>query len=148
MIKTELAQQGQARNAVVTVEFMDLAVSVLGEVARPGRYYIDRDVMTVLDAISMAGDMTIDGQRTNIMVMRQENGIQKVYNINMTSASSLLSSPAYYVQQNDVIYVTPNTKKARLSTVNGNNILSAGFWLSVASTAVTILTFIFAVSRK
>ena len=148
IIKDELAKQGQARNAVVTVEFMDLAISVIGEVARPGRYNIDRDVLTVLDAISMAGDLTIDVKRGDVMVMRQdEEGHQTVYSIDLTSAEQVMKSPAYYLQQNDVIYVTPNEKKARFSTVNGNNILSASFWLSVATTVVTILTFIFAISK-
>lgn len=148
MIKSELAQQGQAMNAVVTVEFMDLSISVLGEVARPARYSVDRDVVTILDAIGMAGDLTIDGQRKNILVMRQENGVQKVYTLNLCDTRSLLSSPAYYLQQNDIVYVQPNSKKARNSTVNGNNVISASFWLSLASTTVTVLTFIFALSRK
>lgn len=147
LIKNELAEQGQARNAVVTVEFMDMAISIIGDVMRPGRYNIDRDVVTIVDAISMAGDLTIDGQRNNVMVMRQENDQQKIYNVDLTSGEQLLNSPAYYLQQNDVVYVTPNKKKARNSTVNGNNVMSAGFWLSVATTAVTILTFILAVTK-
>lgn len=148
LIKSELAQQGQAMNAVVTVEFADLTIQVLGEVTRPGRYSLDRDVVTILDAISMAGDLTIDGLRDRIMVMRQEDGVQKIYNVNLNSTKDMLASPAYYLQQNDIVYVEPSQKKARNTTVNGNNVLSASFWLSLASTAVTVLTFIIAISKK
>ncbi|MCQ2297034.1 MAG: polysaccharide biosynthesis/export family protein [Bacteroidales bacterium] len=147
MIKSELEKKGQANNAIVTVEFLDLTVSVLGEVRNPGRFLIDKDVISIIDAIGMAGDLTIDGERKNVMVMRSENGKQTIYTINMCDAENVLSSPAYYLQQNDVVYVQPTTKKARTSTVNGNNALSASFWLSVASTAVTVFTFIFAVKK-
>lgn len=148
IIKNELDQKGQAKNAVITVEFLDLSISVLGEVRNPGRFNIDRDIVTLIDAIGMAGDLTIDGERKNVMVMRNENGKETIYTVNLCNAEEVLKSPAYYLQQHDVVYVQPSTKKARTATVNGNNALSASFWLSVASTTVTVLTFIFAFTRK
>lgn len=148
MIKSELEKKGQANNAVVTVDFLDLNIAVLGEVRNPGRFNIDRDIVTIIDAIGMAGDLTIDGERNNVMVMRNIDGKQTIYTVNLCEAENVISSPAYYLQQNDVVYVQPSTKKARTSTVNGNNALSASFWLSVASTAVTVLTFVFAFSKK
>ena len=127
----------------VTVEFMNLTVSVMGEVAHPGQYSIDKDNVTVLDALSMAGDLTIYGKREKVLVLRQENGKQRIYGINLCSGEHIYSSPVYYLQQGDVVYVEPNSVRARQSTVNGNNIRSTSFWVSIASllTSVCILIF-------
>ena len=127
---------------VVTVEFSNLNVSVLGEVARPGRYNIDKDKLTLLDAIGFAGDLTIYGERDNVMVFRNEKGKQKVYEVDLTSASNLMRSPVYYLQQNDVIYVKPNTMRQRQATVAGNTVYTPSFWISVASLLTTITALI------
>lgn len=142
-IKSELLRENLVKDPVVTVEFMNLCVSVMGEVNNPGRFAIDRDRMTVLDALSMAGDLTIYGNRKKVMVLRPEGGVQRVYGIDLTSGEHVYSSPAYYLQQNDVVYVEPNTVKARQSTVNGNNVRSTSFWISLASllTSIGILVF-------
>ena len=102
-----------------------------------------RDRLTILDALSMAGDLTIYGNRSKVMVLRQEGDVQRVYGLNLTSGEHIYSSPAYYLQQNDVVYVEPNEVKARQSTVNGNNVRSTSFWISLASllTSVAILIF-------
>ena len=110
----------------------------MGEVARPGRFAIEKDRVTVLEALSTAGDLTIFGVRKNVVVMRNEGEKNRVYRLNLCSADSLTMSPAYYIQQNDVVYVEPNTMRARQSTVNGNNILSTSFWISVASLLTSI----------
>lgn len=141
-IKKELSIQGQARDAIVTVEFMNLQFSVLGEVRKPGRFDITRDEITILDAIGMAGDLTIDGKRENVLVMRNDNGVQHIYNIDLTSGRNIMNSPAYYLQQNDIVYVEPSAKKARTSTVNGNTVLSASFWLSLTSVVTSVLILV------
>lgn len=142
-IKKELIKENMVKDPIVTVEFANLCISVLGEVNSPGRFNIDRDRMTVLDALSMAGDLTIYGNRSRVLVLREEGDVQKVYGLNLTSGQSVYSSPAYYLQQNDVVYVEPNDVRARQSTVNGNNIRSTSFWISLASllTSVAILIF-------
>lgn len=142
-IKNELVSKNLVKDPIVTVEFMNLCVSVMGEVNSPGRFAIDRDRVTILDALSMAGDLTIYGNRQKVLVMRQEGDVQRVYGIDLTSGERVYSSPAYYLQQNDVIYVEPNSMKARQSTVNGNNVRSTSFWISLASllTSVAILIF-------
>lgn len=122
---------------------MNLSVNVMGEVNRPGRYNIDKDHLTILDALSQAGDLTIYGKREKVLVLRNENGKQRVYDINLCSADHLYSSPVYYLQQNDVVYVEPNDTKARQSTVNGNNVRSTSFWISLASLLTTISVLIF-----
>lgn len=142
-IKEELLAKNLVKDPVVTVEYMNLCISVLGEVTKPGRYSIDRDKVTILDAISMAGDLTIYGKRETVLVLREEEGVQHVYGVNLCSAEYLYTSPVYYLRQNDVVYVEPNNVRARQSTINGNNVRSTSFWLSLASFLTTIGVLIF-----
>ncbi|MBQ6253492.1 MAG: polysaccharide biosynthesis/export family protein [Bacteroidales bacterium] len=142
-IKNELIAQEQASEIVVTVDFLNLGYRVLGEVNNPGRFAIERDGVTILDAIAAAGDLTITGKRQNVKVLRIENGAQKTYTVDLCSAESILGSPAYYLQQEDVVYVEPNNMRKRQASINGNNLLSASFWTSLASLAAsTALLFV------
>lgn len=139
-IKNLLIQSNQVKDPVVTIEFMNLGFSVLGEVSRPGRYRIDRDEFTILDAISLAGDLTINGERENVMVIRDQGGeAERFYTLDITNASETFSSPAYYMEQGDIVYVTPNPKRRRESTVNANSAFTASFWISLVS-AITSVT--------
>ena len=140
-IKDELVGQDLVKDPIVTVEFMNLTVSVMGEVAKPGRYAIERDRITILDALSMAGDLTIYGRRDAVMVQRMEGDTLQVYQLNLVSGQDVYNSPAFYLQQNDLVYVAPNDVKVRESTVNGNNIRSTSFWISLGSlmTSVAVL---------
>lgn len=145
-IKQVLVDSRQIKDPVVTVEFMNLGFSVLGEVARPGRFKIDRDYFTLLDAIGLAGDLTINGQRENVTVIRHDGEEEHIYKVNILNTRQLYTSPAYYIQQGDIIYVTPNDRRMRDSTVNGNNIRSSSFWISLGSLltsiAVLVLRFV------
>ena len=143
VIKQNILAKQQAKDLVVTVEFMNLYYSVMGEVTKPGRYSIDRDELTIIDALSAAGDLTIYGKRENVLVIRQENGTKKSYQINLCSAQETLASPVYHLKQNDIVYVEPNDMRARQSTVNGNNVLSTSFWISVASLLTSIAVLVF-----
>lgn len=140
-LKQALISRNLINDPVITVEFANLCINIIGEVSKPGRYVIDRDRVTLLDAISMAGDLTILAERENIIVMREENGLQTPYQVNLTSAYDLYASPVYYLKQNDVIYVNPNDTRVRQSTVNGNNARSTSFWISLGSllTSVAVL---------
>lgn len=141
-IKEELISKNLVKDPVVTVEFMNLTVSVLGEVTRPGRFNIDKDKLTLLDALSMAGDLTVYGKRENVLVQREEDGKKTLYRVNLNSGYDLYASPVYYLQQNDIVYVEPNPVRARQATVNGNNVRSASFWMSLASLLTTIAVLI------
>ena len=110
---------------------------------RPGRYNIDKDKVTILDALSQAGDLTIYGKREKVLVLRNEYGTQRVYGVNLCYGEQVCSSPVYFLQQGDVVYVEPNDTKARQSTVNGNNVRSTSFWLSLASLLTTISVLVF-----
>lgn len=142
-IKNELVTKDLVKDPIVTVEFMNLRISVLGEVKTPGRYEIDRERITLLDAISMAGDLTIYGNREKVIVLREEGEKQHIYTVDLCSAEEVYTSPAFYLQQNDVVYVEPNKVRARQSTVNGNNVRSTSFWFSLGSLMTSILILIF-----
>lgn len=135
-----LRHRNLVKDPVVTVEYANLNISVMGEVGSPGQYPIQKDRLSILDAISMAGDLTIYGMREKVMVLRQENGVQKIYQVNLCSAQELYSSPVFYLKQDDVVYVEPNKVRARQSTVNGNTVRSTSFWVSVASLLTSIAT--------
>lgn len=138
LVKSKLIEADLVKDPVVTVEFDNLCYAVLGEVNRPGQFSIDRDKVSILEAISKAGDLNIYGKRDNVTVLRQEGDKQTTYRVNLTSGYDLYASPVFYLQQNDVVYVEPNSTRARQSTVNGNNILSTSFWVSVASLLTSI----------
>ena len=145
-IKQLLVDSKQIKDPVVTVEFMNLGFSVLGEVNRPGRFKIDRDYFSILDAIGLAGDLTINGQRENVTVIRHEGNEEHIYKINILNTRQLYTSPAFYIQQGDIVYVTPNDRRRRESTINGNNVRSSSFWISLGSlltsVAVLVLRFV------
>ena len=147
LIKEELIESKQIKDPVVTVEFMNLGFSVLGEVAHPGRFAIDRDKFTILDALGRAGDLTINGERETVTLLRNEGKQDSVYKINLLDAQSLYASPAFYVQQGDIIYVTPNERRIRESTINGNTIRSTSFWISVSSLATSVAVLVINASR-
>ncbi len=142
-IKNELVRKNLVKDAVVIVEFMNMGVSVMGEVNKPGRFSIDQDYLTLLDALSMAGDLTIYGKRENVLVIRRENGGETYYRVNLCDSKSLHASPVYYLRQNDMVYVEPNEVRARQSTLNGNNVRTASFWMSLASLLTTLGVLIF-----
>lgn len=142
-IKSELINRNLVNDPVVTVEFINLQFAVMGEVKAPGSYKITRDHITLLDALSMAGDLTIDGKRDNVLVLRPNAaGKLTAYNVDMRSFDAVQHSPAYYIHQNDYIYVEPSTKRANQSTVNANTIQSASFWISVVSLLASVATTI------
>lgn len=122
---------------IVTVNYSNLYVIVLGDVGT-GRVQIDRDKFTILDALGTSGDLKITGQRTNVKVIRENYGKKTAYEVNLCSAEDLYSSPVYYLQQNDVIYVEMNKKEKRNSTVMGNSTLQPAFWMSLASFIVGV----------
>lgn len=148
LIKDELINRKQINDPHVTVEYTNLSVDVMGEVNKPGRYSFDRDHITLLDALSMAGDLTIFGQRDSVKVIRA-NGYtdQTTYVVNLLRADDLYASPAFYLQQNDVVYVAPNDYRARQSTINANNVRSTSFWISIASLAASVTSVIYMIVK-
>lgn len=141
MIKNILISKELVKNPVITVNFTNLHFSVTGEVKSPGMYPINNDRVTLLEALSAAGDLTIYGRRDNVKVIREENGVRKTYEVDLRS-QKLFDSPVYYMQQNDVIYVEPNSRRAGDSSVNANNWKSISLWISIGSFLMSAALFI------
>lgn len=141
-IKGELMGRNLLKDPTVTVEFRSAAVNVLGHVSRPGRIEFNRDQMTIFDALSLSGDILLTGQHDNVKVLRKEGDVMKSYVLDLTDAKSVLKSPAYYLQQGDVVYVEPNDMQKRSTISDGNSFMTMGFWISVASLLTTVATTI------
>ncbi len=126
------------KDPVVTVRFLNYAVTVMGEVNRPGRYGSSTERMTILDALGAAGDLTPYGLRNNVLVTRETDGKLSFARLDLNS-EEIFTSPYYYLQQNDVIYVSPNKVRA-ISSQN----LSLYFSMisTLASTAAVVVSAI------
>ncbi|MCH5174308.1 MAG: polysaccharide biosynthesis/export family protein [Prevotellaceae bacterium] len=136
-IRDLIMEKELVRDPIVTVDYSNMYVVLLGAVGA-GRVSIDRDKFTLLDALGSSGDLSINGLRTNIKVIRENYGKKTAYEVNLCSAEDLYSSPVYYLQQNDVIYVEMNNKEKRNSTVMGNSTVQPAFWMSLASFIVGV----------
>lgn len=141
LIKNKLLNDGLLTDAVVTVEFMNFKVSVIGEVNAPGTYSLQNDKVTILQAISLARDLTIFGQRENVCVIREREGERVIYEINLCDVS-MFNSPAYYLQQNDVVYVQPSEVKARQSTTDDKALRMTSIFVSGGSLLVSVAALI------
>ena len=124
---------------VVIVRFVDFKISVLGEVVAPGSFTIKNGKVTVLEALALAHDLTIYGQRDNVKVIRVDAmGKKQIVELNLNDAS-ILNSPFYYLQQNDVVYVTPNKSKAKNSDIGS----STSLWFSGTSILISLASLLF-----
>lgn len=141
-IKKELIQRNLVKDPTVIVDFLNHSVTVLGEVHSPGKVSFDRDRYTIIDAIAGAGDLSIQGCRENVIVLRQEDGRQVAHTVDLTDAKSLVNSPVYYLRQDDIIYVEPTDVQKRSTTANGNSIFTPSFWIAIASFATSVLLLI------
>lgn len=139
-IKGELMGRQLVKDPTVTVEFVNSGFNVLGEVVSPGRYDMNVDKINVVEALAQAGDLSLNGERKNVKVIREDNGKLVTYTLDLTDLAQISSSPAYWIQQNDIIYVEPNDIRKRQTTINGNSALSTSFWISVASLVTTAVT--------
>jgi len=147
MITRRLVEEGLLTDANVTVEFLNFKISVLGEVPSPGTYSVTGDKITIFQALALARDLSIYGKRDNVMVVREQNGERRIYTLDLRN-SSIFDSPAYYLQQNDVVYVTPSDVRAGQSTINENYFKSGSFWISLGSLAITVTNLVITLVRK
>lgn len=135
-------REGVVNDAVVTVAAYNRCIYVLGEVNKPGRQEITRDNITILEAIGMAGDLTIQGRRDNIKVIRREGNESKAYFVDLRQKESVFNSPVYNLRQDDVIIVEPNKVRIGQSTNNDNALRSISTWISISSLLTSIATLI------
>ncbi len=133
-----LISQGLVKDPVVSVAFLNFRVTVLGEVRSPGTYTVSSERVTVLQALGMAGDLLINADRNDILLIRDVDGKQTHYKFDLTS-SDILNSPYFYLHQNDVIYVPQSATRIAQGTT------ATGLWsivLSSITTLVTVVTFL------
>lgn len=131
VIKTKLDKYLQ--DPIINIRLLNYKITVLGEVSRPATYSIPSERITVVDAIGMAGDLTIYGKRENVLLIREENGQRKFIRLNLSS-SNIFESPYYYLKQNDIVYVEPNNNKVAASNtreIRNISIITAGLTLLV-----------------
>lgn len=136
-IQSFLITNGYISDPIVTVTFNNFRISVIGEVTRPGQFNITTDRVSILDAIAMAGDLTIFGERDKVRIYREEDGKVSTLSVDLRDPQ-LATSPYYYLHQNDIVYVEPNNAKASNREIG----TLYTFAISLASLALTIATFI------
>lgn len=141
MIKSRL--ENLVPNVVVTVNYVNFKVTVVGEVSRPGSFNIKGDRVTVLDAVGMAGDLSVYGRRDNVLIVREVNGQREMVRLNLKS-KNIFKSPYFYLQQNDVVYVEPNKAKADTGSSFRMNF---PLFVSAGSLLITIATLIVTLSK-
>ncbi|MGK0308340.1 MAG: polysaccharide export outer membrane protein [Urechidicola sp.] len=134
LLKDKIAEY--VKNPIVNLELKNFRVTVLGEVARPGVYQVNNERITLLEALGLAGDMTIFGERKNILVIREKDGKKSYTRIDLTS-DEIFKSPVYYLSQNDVVYIEPNKTKVKQSKTS-----SMGVVLSVVGILLSATTLI------
>ena len=144
MIQKRMIDEGYINDAVVNTKIMSFKVTVMGDVKNPGTQTYQGERLTILEALGKAGDLTNSAYRNNVLVIREENGQRKAFEVNLLDDQAVFNSPAYYLQQNDVIYVQPNKSQR----VKGSTSYT---WLSVGSTVVgmvvSIVSLIVALKR-
>lgn len=138
-IQNELVSQNLVKDPIVTVEFVNLNVLMMGAIG-VSRIPIDRDQFTILDAITQAGDLQLTGLRENVRVIRESGANQRTaYEVNLCSAEELYNSPVYYLQQNDIVYVEPSDKVKRTTTEYGSSMVNYTFWIGLLTSALTVI---------
>ncbi len=137
VIKNKLLLDNHLENPMVSVRILNSKVTILGEVNTPGTYDFNEASITLLQALGYAGDLTINGKREDILVIREENGVRYTTNLDLTS-SNLMENQYYTIKQNDVIYVKPNTAKVKSAGYIGN----IGSVLSVASILISTIVLL------
>lgn len=123
-----------ATDPIINIRLANFTVTIIGEVNSPGTFTIQDERITLLEALGLANDLTIFGQRKNVLLIREVDGKKRFAKIDLTSINAV-NSPLYYLQQNDVIVVEPNNAKIRQSNYNPNN----GLLISAIGTLTTIV---------
>ena len=144
MLKDKIHPQYITEEPIVTVRFVNYTVSVLGEVLRPGQYQFPSEKVSLLDALAMAGDLTIYGRRANVLLKRENaDGSNFFVRLNLQD-KNLALSPYFYMQQNDVIYVEPNRARGNSSSIGSTESMS----ISIVGTLISVSTLLITIFRR
>lgn len=133
-----LPYMSKTENPIVTVKMASFKVTVAGEVKAPGVFNVDQEKISVIEALARAGDLTIYGKRGNVLLIREDaSGEKSVHRLNLNDAN-LINSPYYYLQQNDYLYVEPNSVQAKNSAIGS----STTIWISVVSILTSVASLV------
>lgn len=125
------------KDPIINIFITNFKVTVQGDVKQPGTFTVPNERLSIFDALGLAGDLNISGNRENVLVIREENGTKNEYRVNLKSKKTL-TSPVYYLQQNDVVYVEPNYARVQDAAYTRNT----GLFISLASVLISLLTII------
>ena len=139
-----LPYMAKTENPIVTVRMASYRVTVIGEVNKPGVVPVATEKMSILEALAQAGDLSIYGKRENVMLIRENaDGEKEMHRLNMNDAN-LINSPYFYLQQNDIVYVEPNSTKAKNSDIGQ----STSLWFSATSILVSMASLLYNILKK
>lgn len=139
VLENRLISQNYIKDSLVSIKIMSFKVTVLGEVKAPGVQNVTGERLTLLEALGMAGDLLPSARRENIMVIREEDGKRKSYMVDLTSSYDVLNSPCYYLQQNDVVYVEPNSAIRVKGSGTMSTVTSTVGMISMLASLVSII---------
>jgi polysaccharide export outer membrane protein len=128
------------KNPIVNIRFINFKITVIGEVRQPSTFTIATEKINILEALGLAGDMTAYGMRENVLIIREQQGVRKSARVNLND-KEVLNSPYFYLQQNDIVYVEPESRSKTAETAPGNRYIP--IWVSLISTlgfiAITVI---------
>ena len=139
LIQSRLETGGYMKDPIVMVRFLNFRISILGEVDRPGTYQISSERITLFEALSLAGDLTIHGRRNRVAVIRETDGVRTILYHDLRSRD-IFQSPDYFLKQNDMVYVEPNRVRAEASA---GQFTSVGTWTGLASLLISVSILLF-----
>ena len=143
VLHAKLASAFSKETPIITIRFENYSVNILGEVQRPGKYETKNDRLTIFDGLALAGDLTIYGRRDNVKVLRERADGNKMYITVNLNDRNIISSPAYYLEQNDVVYVEPNKSRSRSSNYGA----AESYGISSLSVLLTLTSLVFTVFK-
>ena len=143
MLHKKLESAFTKESPIITIRFTNYSVNILGEVQRPGRFETINDRLTIFEGLALAGDLTIYGRRDNVKVLREKADGSKEYITLNLSDKNIIYSPAYYLEQNDVVYVEPNKSRAKSSNYGA----AETFGITSVSVLLTLTSLVFTVIK-
>ncbi len=132
------------KNPTVNIRFLNFKVTIIGEVKTPSTVTILTEKLNIMEALSLAGDMTGVGKRENVLIIREKDGVRNFIRVNLND-KDLVSSPDYFLQQNDIVYVEPDKFKAAQSSIQRSN---TQFFLSLLLSGLTIVTLVVTLNNR
>ena len=124
-------------NPIINLNISNFKVTVEGDVNKPGTYPIRNERLSIFDALGLAGDLQISARRDNVLLLREENEVKNTYRVDLRS-NKVFNSPAYYIQQNDFIYIEPNSSKIQ----DASYTRTSGLLISLSSVIISLITII------